>query len=1192
MCRVSLFEEAGRRPASLNTTTHGRWAGLDRMKVGFMSELAAGFQSLPEAYQQVILLAQERYNITVTPLQALSGGYSGAMIYLVSVSFDAPQRVEHLILKLDRKSEKARTDEIRRHGDAVSRSPADFSRRHMAQMMFERVEHEGAMAIFYAVAGQSLHQYRPLSAFDRQTQLETLFVESYQHLLEDWNADHTIQQALHPQQILEQWLGFRIKPGAPIETFLAEDCAVPPDMPGFLLHGSIMPNPLAYARDPLLWEPARPLDAAVGLQHGDLNTNNILVKFDRSGEALEGFYLIDFALFKEDMPLLYDLRYLEASYLVFRPSQVALRKLTDLILRYGDVDILDPEQSPVDVAGVCAVINASRRVFERWVSDNHPSLRDDLWGQYLLAGIAAGLNFTHKAALSYDERMLGFIFASTNLKRYADLFGVPAPAEGRQLNYPRQQQEGRRYASSNASPSPAVNRASAGKAPHNLPAQYSTFIGREAELSAACEMLTAPNVRLVTFTGPGGVGKTRLALQTAACLLDSFPDGIYLVPLAEITEPELLISRIAQTLGVRVSSQPLLETLKDFLQETRLLLLLDNLEQVVKAAPVIVDLLASTPGLKVLATSRVVLQVRGEHEFPVPPMKTPAGNGQPDDQPLEAVESVQLFVDRAREANPRFSLTDETAPAVKEICRRLDGLPLAIELAAARIKLFPPQALLNRLSNRLAVLTGGARDLPARQQTLRSTLDWSYSLLSEDNQILFARLGVFVGGFSLEGAEAVCNGGESLDVLAGVEALMNNSLLRQEGGLDAQPRFRMLEMMREYALERLKERGELTEIQRSHAYYYINKVNNDVALFTSEALYWLDWLESEHDNLQAVLAWGETNLDETDMITFMAGQLVWFWYRRGYFEEGRTWTERWLKLTEGQGRTTMRALALQNGASMANWGGELKTAMTRNEESLNILMQLEDERWLPLALFNKGVVHINMGNDANALPLIREAQFMYEEMGIDWFNAVTLVHLGNASLGLGKLQEAREWLDKAFRISCGLGEPWISSFVLNNLGEVARVQGDYTSARRYYQESEALLRSMGDKGDLARLVNNQGYIAQHEGNTAAAKARFHESLMMFRRLGHKRGIAEAMAGIAGLRQVEGRADQAAVLLSAAEAMMADSGAAWWPADRVEIDRSRAATEAVLGQSLFAAAWDKGQSMTYDQAVALALDDRY
>lgn len=1152
-----------------------------------MPDLAAGFHSLPAEFQEVIRLAQARYNVSVTPLQALTGGWSGASIYLVSVAFHESQRVEHLILKLDHKNEKARSDEITRHQDALRLSPPGFASQHIARMLFERVEQDGAVAIFYDIAGQSLQQFRPLSAFESQSQLETLFVEACRRLLSDWNAGGEFRQAVLPQYLLEQWLGFRIKPGAPIEHFLQDTCQVPVDMPGMLVQDTLLPNPLIYARDASLWGSVRPIDVLTGLQHGDLNTNNILVKFNRAGKSIEGFYLIDFALFKEQMPLLFDLRYLEMSYLLFKQAQVPFHKLAELLIRYSEVDRIDPLQVPIELAGVCAMINASRQAFERWLRENHPSLSDDLWGQYLLAGAAAGLSYTHKVTLSTKERLAGLLFSAANFKRFAALFGIAPPAEGRQVCAPGRLSEERPVRSA-GQPAPK-------KTPHNLPADYSSFIGREAEIKTVCELLSAPDVRLVTLTGPGGVGKTRLALKAAAVLLKTFPDGVFFVPLAEITDPETVIPRIARVLEVRENaSQPLLEVLKEFLRDQRLLLVLDNLEQVASAAPALLDLLGTAPGLKILSTSRVLLQVRGEQEFAVPPLSTPGRTSAfPDLQQINQYESVRLFVERARSVDPGFALGEAEAPVIIEICQRLDGLPLAIELAAARTKLLPPRALLNRLGSRLAVLTGGPHDLPSRQQTLRNTLDWSHSLLQAAEQALFARLGIFVGGCSLEIAETVCNLDGSLDVLEGISTLLNNSLLRQEVGPHGQPRFRMLETIREYALEKLEQRGEKTTMQASHGTYYIEKMDQEVRfkLSSPETTYWLDWVESEHDNIQAALAWGQEIPEMTMRIPRLSPQLAWFWYRRGYYQVGRAWTDRWLADPQMQREPRERAYTLLTGSLMAGWQGDLKMALARGRESLAIFQRLEDDEDIMFGMICLGAAEINQGNDAGAFPLYQQAQVIAEQLGLTYFDIVARVHLGNVALGQGNLSEALRWQQEAYAISREYGDGWLISFALNNLGEVSRAQGDYAQARAYYKQSESLLREMGDKGDLARLVSSLGYTALHEGDFAKAREHFLESLALFRRLGNKRGIAENLAALANLRAREGQLILAAQVLSAAEAMMAENGASWWPADRVEIQRCREAIRAGLEESVFSAAWASGQALKPDQAAALAVDGK-
>jgi len=1151
-----------------------------------VSELASGFQSINPNYQQLLRLVQERFNIAVTPLQALTGGRSGASIYLVSVRGQGTGQIEHYILKLDRKNEKARSDETQRHQAVLSLSPPAFVSSHLPRMIYERLEHNGTFAVFYHIAGQSLHQYRPLAAYERQNQIETLFEYIYGWVLDNWNAAREFRQAVHPQALLTEWLGFRLREGGNIEQFLHTTLGVAPDLPGLLIQGSIFPNPLAYARSPDGWQLARLLDVATGLQHGDLNTFNILARFDRQGQAVDGCYLIDFAMFKEQSPLLYDLRYLEISYLILKQARVAFPQLAALVA--GEAGWLSAGHAPVEAVGVARVLAAARASFEAWVNARHPSLSDDLWGQYWLAGAAAGLAFVHKAPLADEERLAGLIYAAANLKQYTAMFGLPSPPEGREIFDPaRWNQEG---PAGPAAVSPGRVRL-APRTPNNLPAETSVFIGREPQVQEVGALLNQASVRLVSLTGPGGVGKTRLALQTASRLLADFPDGVFYAPLADVTGPGLVISKIARLLGVREGgSQPLLDALQDYLHDQRLLLLLDNLEQVTAVAPALVALLSAAPGLKILATSRVLLKVRGEYDFPVPPMRAPAPGEQPDPANLGQNEAVQLFVERARQADPGFSLTDKNAAAVAQICRALDGLPLAIELAAARVRLLSPQAMLARLSNRLALLTGGARDLPARQQTLRASLDWSYSLLDENEQILLACLGLFNGGFTLAAAEAVQPG--QVDVLSGVEKLLENSLLRQEAGPVGQTRFYMLDTVREYALGLLDQRGGRAALMRSYALYTIQFVGEEVSnnIYLPESTAWLDGLESEHDNIRAALRWSLESGEFAALaqpVVQMIAYLTWFWYRRGYLSEGRRWAGQILDQPDLAGQPAGLALVLQSSALLAMWQGDLVTAREHCDKALTLIRQVEDTQSLPIITMNTGVVYLNMGRDTAAHPLLEEAQSLTEQIGYVFFYATTLVHLGNVSLGLGRPEEALRWLEIGLATARALGEPWVITFALNNLGEVARVSGDWNTARGYYEESEALLREMGDKGDLARLVHNLGYTAFHQGDEVRAEALFKRSLTLFRQLGNRRGIAECLAGLASLWARRGQAEPAARLLGAAQALLISRGAAWWPADRVEVQRCQAELESALGQPAFQIAWQHGQALTLPQAVSLA-----
>ena len=1148
-----------------------------------MSELAADFQSLPPEYRDVICLAQDRHKIKVTPLQVLVGGWSGAVVYLVSVASDATNLVEHCILKLDRRGKSVRSDEVTRHNTVINKSTPAFARDHIAELVFDRVEQEGTIAIFYRIAGQSLLKYRPLANYERQSQLKTIFARTNQVLLNKWNIDAVFQQAIHPQKILETWLGFRLDTGGNIERFIQEICKVNPDIAGILINGHVFPNPLLYARKPDQWGKVRALDVATGFIHGDLNTNNILVRFSEDKESLEGYYLIDFALFKDKMPLLYDQRYLEISYLMHAMSQISFVKCVDFLTLTAVADIPDPYKMPIETSGISAVIASARSTFAAWVQDNHPSLHDDLWGQYWLAGVAAGLSYCHKTGLPNEHRLAGLIYAAVNLKRFAALFPLPSPAEVQQLY---DESQFNRIAQSRS------GKRSATEVIHNLPAQLTTFVGREEEITAICETLRHEHVQLVTLTGAGGTGKTRLSLEAATRMTDYFTSGVFFVSLGDITDPNQVAPRISQQLEVwEGGSQPLLQSLKDYLQDKNILILLDNFEQLIPAASVVAELLASAPALKVLVTSRILLNLRGEHEMPILPLDIPDPDKLPPLERLAENESVKLFVTRARAAQPNFTLTGDNASLVARICQRLDGLPLAIELAAARIKLLPPQAILARLTDRLKLLTGGAQDLPSRQRTLRNTLDWSYGLLNPQEKALYARLSIFVGGFTLEAAEAVCNQENSMDILDGVTSLVNNSLLKQESTSGSEPRFRMLETIREYALERLAEKGERVELERRHALYYADIVKDaGYYLFGSEASYWLNWLEIEHDNVLATLAWSQSTPEGLELGPSLVTFLNWFWYRSGLLNEGRMWTERVLASSAGIDPKPGGGMTLQMVSLLAMWQGDLNIAIAKARESLALWQKLEDEQNLPWVLMGTGIVLLNMGKDDEAHPLLKEAQALFQKMGMPYMQAVALVHLGNVALGLENPAEATQWHHQAHRIFREIGEEWGLSFVLNNLGEVARVQGDYGQAGKYYEESEALLKVTGTKGDQARLVHTLGYIALHSEDFEKAEMQFRESLAMFRKLGNKRGIAECIAGLAALRVRQGSQHAAAQMLGAAEALLGASGAAWWPADRVEVEKTRAILQLALSEDEFATAWKEGQGMTLDQAIAFVSND--
>ncbi len=1152
-----------------------------------MPESVFSFLSLPPEYQQVIRLAEERYGIAIAPLQELAGGWSGAIIYLVRVTSTDSSKVEHLILKLDRVRPLSSSDEISRHKAVQQKSPAEFSRLHIPDMAYDRVEAENALAIFYTIAGQSLHNFRTLSSYRRQSRIETLFSTTNRILLDEWNANLTFEQIDHPLNMLRRWLGFRLDAGQNIESFVSEVCHLHPNIPGFIVQGNILPNPLYYARNIDAWtqvrsgDAIRSLDAMVGLQHSDLNTNNILAKISRQGDELEGYYLIDFALFKEDMPLLYDQRYLEMSYLAHSIAPGVYNSVVDLICGYAEHDILDADQITIEMAGVNAAIRSGRIAFEDWVLRNHPSLQDDLWGQYWLAGTAAGLSYCHKAGQADEIRLAGLIYAAANLKQYFKLFGLPMPTDASRLY--SEGQIGSLPTSGERLAPPAR------KPHHNLPAPPTNFIGRTTELAEVTDLLLRPEVRLVSLTGPGGTGKTRLGLEAGRDLFDNFPAGVYFIDLAQVSDPSLVSATIAHTIGIREGGgQPPLETLKDYLAASEMLLILDNFEQVTQAATDVSQLLAAAPGIKALVTSRIPLHLRGEHEYPVAPLDMPPDTQHSIDRVLE-YEAIALFHQQACTVRPGFELTEENRAAVVEICRRLDGLPLAIEIAAARIKMLSPQALLNRLDRSLNLLVGGAKDLPDRQQTLRRTIDWSYQLLEPIEQNLFTRLGIFAGGFTLEAAEEICESMGEVDIFSGIESLLNNSLLRQVRSVSNEPRFDMLQTIREYALEKSGEAGIMTELSWAHCGYFsqMASVGLGDGTFGPESVIWLQRYEEEHDNFRAALSWALQNPDQgVQLVITMMMQLIWFWYRYGYLQEGREWTERTLAATEGMGVSPVRALALVGRAYLAMWSGDLIVAAQYGREAVEMSQRLGFDLGLSMAKLGYGTTLVNQGKDKQAYAHLVDAVELYDQQDQPIMKGTTLVHLANVSLGLGNPEQAIQWLDMAMPYLLKSGDVWSMAFGLNNYGEVARAQGDYEKAEEFYRRTDELYQQADAKGDQARLVHTFGYLAQHKGNFEEAHSLFLESLDDFRKLGNHRGIAECLAGLAGLAAEEGKNEWAAPLLSAAESQLKALDGAWWPADRVEIERAMDRMQSALGDR-YDDLWAQGRSMSVEEAIAYA-----
>jgi len=693
--------------------------------------------------------------------------------------------------------------------------------------------------------------------------------------------------------------------------------------------------------------------------------------------------------------------------------------------------------------------------------------------------------------------------------------------------------------------------------PHNLPLQTTPLLGRDREVRAVHSLLVRDDVRLVTLTGPGGTGKTRLSLQVAADLLDRFEDGAFFVELAPISDPELVLSTIAQVLGVEdAGGRPLRDALVDYLRGRHLLLVLDNFEQVLAAATVVDALLQAGPGLRVLVTSRAPLQIRGEQEYPVPPLALPASGRSFTPEALSQYAAVALFIERAAAIKPDFAVTNANAPAVAELCTRLDGLPLAIELAAARIRLLSPEAMLPRLGQGLALLGGGRRDLPARQQTLRGAIAWSYDLLPEAEQRLFRRLSVFVGGFTLEAAEAACHSGPlgstggalGIDPLDGVGSLVENSLLvRSEEAPGGEPRFKMLETIREYGRESLELAGELPALQRWHAEYFLTLAEAaEVHLRGAEQALWLDILEAERDNMRAALEWSLTTGGDAELGLRLTGALAWFWYNRS-------------RLDEASRRFTA---ALQCGPIASQ--GRVKV------------------------LAGAGRLAHMQQDSATARPLLAECLTLARQLGDRWWTAWTLYLLGRVAYFDGNAETARSFGDESLAVARELEDDWLVAWALHLLALAAYIADDYQASRRYFEKSLGIRRRLDFREGIGLIESLIAMIDYREGDYSAARSRLIKSLEVQRGLNSGWIVGNVVASLATLAAAVGQPERTARLSGTLLELSEAVGLHPIPIVAVVFEPALKEVRRALGDMAFAAAQQIGRRMSLDEVIAEAL----
>ena len=736
---------------------------------------------------------------------------------------------------------------------------------------------------------------------------------------------------------------------------------------------------------------------------------------------------------------------------------------------------------------------------------------------------------------------------------------------------------------------------------HNLPAQLTSFIGREKEIAEVKRLLNEK--RLVTITGAGGTGKTRLSLQVADNLLEAFPDGVWLVELAPLSDPKLLPQVVGTAFGLREQrGRSMQAALTDFLREKDLLLILDNCEHMVDACASLADiLLHACPALKILASSREALGIAGEVPFYLPSLSFPDIHNPPATHALLQYEAVRLFIERAATALPSFTLTDEDAPVLAQVCHRLDGIPLAIELAAARVRMLSVEQIAARLDDCFRLLTGGDRTALPRLQTLRATIDWSYNLLSESERLLLRRLSLFVGGWTLEAAEAVCaNTGveplvrpeEILDVLT---SLVNKSLVMVVHGQDQEPRYRLLETIRQYALEKMSESGEVELIRNQHLNYFLSLAGRaEHEVHGAEQRAWFDRLEVEHDNLRAAMRWSlESEKAGKEMGLQMAGGLWWFWYMRGYFREGVEWLQR--TLTLGASQASPDLVTQAKALCKLGWLKIFDAASFEEGLALAQTLGPAGREGMALAFWGLGVCAYLHADYIRAKSLQEQGLKLFRELGYRWGICETLTGLGITNIFMGDYQQAAVHLEESLKLARQARDCNEIGFALWILGRLATAREDYGQATTVLEESVAQYKEIENYSGIAYSLGDLGSAAIHKGDIKQAISCYKEALALYLKLGYWEfgltgDIAVGLEQLARSAVVCHQPERAARLLGAAEALRESSGQVMSLVKPPEYDSCLEALRPQLDEATLAVRWAEGRAMTAKQAVAYALED--